>query len=140
MGFSRQEHWSVLPFPSPGELSNTGIEPASLMYPALAGSFFTTSTTWEAKWWHRWKQPLLITLKMFTDLSYLFKKISSLGFKNSCDSNFFFLPKFIRDSYLVVFKNNQCKVLCKKCLLERFNLSTSSKENTWVAQVSADSQ
>ena len=74
MGFSRQEHWSMLPFPSPGDLSNPGIEPTSFMYPALAGRFFTTSTTWEAKWWHRWNQQFLITLKMFTDLTYLFKK------------------------------------------------------------------
>ena len=39
MGFSRQEHWSGLPFPSPGDLTNPGIEPTS---PALAGEFFTT--------------------------------------------------------------------------------------------------
>ena len=48
MGFSRQEYWSGLPFPSPGDLPNPGIEPVSLMSPALAGSFFTTSATWEA--------------------------------------------------------------------------------------------
>ena len=39
MGFSRQEHWSVLPFPSPGDFPNPGIEPVS---PALAGKFLTT--------------------------------------------------------------------------------------------------
>ena len=38
MGFSRQEYWSGLPFPSPGDLPNSGIEPAS---PAFAGEFFT---------------------------------------------------------------------------------------------------
>ena len=38
MGFPRQEYWSELPFPSPGDLSDLGIEPAS---PALAGGFFT---------------------------------------------------------------------------------------------------
>ena len=48
MGFSRQELWSGLPFPSPGDLPNPGIEPTSLTSPALAGGFFTTSTTWEA--------------------------------------------------------------------------------------------
>ena len=31
MGFSRQEYWSGLPFPAPGDLPNPGIEPASLM-------------------------------------------------------------------------------------------------------------
>ena len=39
MGFSRHEYWSGLPFPSPGDLPNPGIEPMS---PALAGGFFTT--------------------------------------------------------------------------------------------------
>ena len=38
MGFPRQEYWSGLPFPSPGELPDPGIEPES---PALAGGFFT---------------------------------------------------------------------------------------------------
>ena len=40
MGFSRQEYWSGLPFPSPGVLSNPGNEPASLASPALADGFF----------------------------------------------------------------------------------------------------
>ena len=48
MGFSRQEYWSGLPCPPPGELPDPGIKPESLMSPALAGGFFTTSTTWEA--------------------------------------------------------------------------------------------
>ena len=38
VGFSRQEYWSELPFPSPGDLSSPEIEPMS---PALAGGFFT---------------------------------------------------------------------------------------------------
>ena len=42
MGFSIQEHWSGLPFPSPGDLPDLGIEPESLVSPALAGGFFTT--------------------------------------------------------------------------------------------------
>ena len=42
MEFSRQEYWSGLPFPTPGDLSNSGIEPVSLASPALAGRFFTT--------------------------------------------------------------------------------------------------
>ena len=45
MEFSRQEYWSRLPFPSPGDLSDAGIEPWSLIVPALADGFFTTSTT-----------------------------------------------------------------------------------------------
>ena len=46
MGFSRQEYWSGLPFPSPEDLPDPGIEPMSLKSPALAGGFFTTDTTW----------------------------------------------------------------------------------------------
>ena len=42
MGFSWQENWSGLPFPSSGDLSHPEIEPASLVSPALAGRFFTT--------------------------------------------------------------------------------------------------
>ena len=48
MRFSKQEYWSGLPCPPPGDLPNPGIEPVSLMSPALAGGFFTTSATWEA--------------------------------------------------------------------------------------------
>ena len=48
MGFSRQEYCSRLPFPSPGDLPDPGIEPVSLMSPALGVGFFTTSATWEA--------------------------------------------------------------------------------------------
>ena len=48
MEVSRKEYWSGLPFPSPGDLPDPGIRPASLMSPALAGIFFTSSTTQEA--------------------------------------------------------------------------------------------
>ena len=44
-GFFRQEHWSGMPCPPPGDFPNPGIEPASLMSPATAGEFFTTSAT-----------------------------------------------------------------------------------------------
>ena len=43
MGFPRQEYWSGLPVPTPGDLPDPGIEPASLKSPALAGRFFTTT-------------------------------------------------------------------------------------------------
>ena len=48
MGFSKQEYWSGLPCPPPGDLPDPGIKSASLTSPALADAFFTTSTTWEA--------------------------------------------------------------------------------------------
>ena len=43
MGFPRQEYWSGLPFPPPGDLPDPGIEPTSSVSPALAGGFLTTS-------------------------------------------------------------------------------------------------
>ena len=49
LGFSRQEYWSGVPFPPPGDLPDPRIEIASLMSPELAGGFFTTSATWEAR-------------------------------------------------------------------------------------------
>ena len=55
MGFSRQEYWSGLPCPPPGDLPDPGVEATSLMSPALAGVFFTTSATY--------KNPTLAPLK-----------------------------------------------------------------------------
>ena len=52
MVFSRPEYWSELPFPTPRDLPDPGIEPASLVSPALGGVFFTTSATWEARECH----------------------------------------------------------------------------------------
>ena len=46
VGFSRQEYWSGLPCPPPGDLRGPGIESESLRSPALAGRFFTTPTPW----------------------------------------------------------------------------------------------
>ena len=50
MEFSRQEYWSGIPFPTPGDLPNPGIELAS---PALAGRLFTTNATGKLK--VKWK-------------------------------------------------------------------------------------
>ena len=57
MGFSRQEYWSALPFPFPGDLPNPGIEPMSFM---LAGGFLTTSAIWEVKV-GRWSESKVAT-------------------------------------------------------------------------------
>jgi len=46
MGFSKQEYWSGMPCPPPGDLPNPENEPTSLMSPALEGRL--TSATWEA--------------------------------------------------------------------------------------------
>ena len=56
--FSRQEYWSGLSFPSPGDLLDPGIKPTS---PALAGVFFTNRATWKTlvpNWGEAWDDPL----------------------------------------------------------------------------------
>ena len=47
MGFSRQEYWSGLLFPTPEDLPDSGLKPVFPAAPALAGGFFTISATWE---------------------------------------------------------------------------------------------
>ena len=49
MGFPRQEYWSGVLCPPPGDLPDPGIEPASFTTPALVGRFFTCSATWEVQ-------------------------------------------------------------------------------------------
>ena len=49
MAIPQARYWSGLPCPSPGDLPNPGVEPTSIESPALAGGFFTTSTTWESE-------------------------------------------------------------------------------------------
>ena len=48
MGSSRQEYWSELPSPPPGDLPKPGMEPTSLMSPVSVGMLFTPSATGEA--------------------------------------------------------------------------------------------
>ena len=66
IGLSKQEYQSGLPCPPPGDLPDPAVKPTCLMSPSLAGSFFTTSATWEApiyvhslawstmQYWIRW--------------------------------------------------------------------------------------
>ena len=60
MGFPRQEYWSKLPFPSPGDLLDPGKDPQSPAFPALAGRFFTTEL---------WEAPFLLLLLLLLLLS-----------------------------------------------------------------------
>ena len=46
MGFPRQEYWSGLTFPLPGDLPDPGMKPASLGSPIVAGRFLTTCAPW----------------------------------------------------------------------------------------------
>ena len=52
MGFSRQEYWSGLPFSSPGDLPDPGVEPKSLASPVLEGGFFTIAPPGKPKHLH----------------------------------------------------------------------------------------
>ena len=63
MDFPKQEYWSGLPGPPPGDLPNPGIEPMSLISPASAGGFFTTSATWEGL--TLWRGQNLAELRLF---------------------------------------------------------------------------
>ena len=49
MGFSRQEYQSGVPFPTPGDLPDPGVELTSTAFPALAGGFLTNGATWKCK-------------------------------------------------------------------------------------------
>ena len=51
MGFSKQEYWSGLPFPPPGDLPDPGIEPTSPVPLALAGRFVTTKPLGKQSAW-----------------------------------------------------------------------------------------
>ena len=66
MRFSRKEYWSRLSCPPPGDLSNPGLEPMSLISPSLVGVFLTAGATWEAHW------PSYLSLDIY------FKNLSSL--------------------------------------------------------------
>ena len=71
MGFSRQEYWSGLPCPPPGDLPNLGIKLASLRSPALAGRFFTTSNAWEFP-----EKCCYLMTQTFSLVLFIFKAIS----------------------------------------------------------------
>ena len=78
MEFSRQEYWSGLPFPSPGDCPDPGMEPVSLASSALAGGFFTTGTTWEH---YRWQVRCVLRSGRFSD-----KNLKSHFHNQSCSN------------------------------------------------------
>ena len=77
MTFSRQQYWSGLSFPPPGYLPHPWMETPPLMSLALAGRFFTSSTTWEA-------EVTLVTREMQikSTMKYHFTRIRRDTFKN----------------------------------------------------------
>ena len=106
MGFSRQEYWSGLPCPPPGDLPNPGIKPASFMSPALSYGFFTTSANLGSpltlsnpliRFFYQQIQLLnqnsLIGIITYIQLSFLesnFRRPSQIRLRNGID--FDFLP------------------------------------------------
>ena len=86
--FSRQEYWSGLPFPLPGDLTDPGIKPVSLASPALTSRFSTTAPPWKA---YSGKLHSVISV-------YLSKKTSSL---------FLFCPFCLLVSQLLSFLQHQ---------------------------------
>ena len=67
MGFPRQEYWSGLAFPPPGDLPDSGIETVSLLSPSLARGFSTASATWEATIFHT--NVLILNYPRISDIS-----------------------------------------------------------------------
>ena len=72
LGFSRQEYWSELPFPSPGVLPDPRIKPAS---PALAGGFFTTEPP--GNLWDHWQAAYMDVELPCPTISFLIQNIPS---------------------------------------------------------------
>ena len=85
LGFFKQDYWSELPCPSPGYLPDSGIEPTSLLSPALAGRFFTTSITWEAQTTGQCSQseiilPLGIFISVWRDTYFIYNLREKVDF------------------------------------------------------------
>ena len=109
MGFSRQEYWSGLPFPTPGVIFPTqGVKLLSLASPVLASVFFTTSTMWEASPnVHAGKQMQIFSKKLFFSVILLGVRVlwaQSLVLKLNtwaCSVSLsFFFPQIIMSIYL----------------------------------------
>ena len=66
MRFFCKDYWSLLPCPPPGNLPNPGLEPASLMSPALVGRFFTSSAIWQTYIFFKISRESLTTFRWIT--------------------------------------------------------------------------
>ena len=96
MGFPRREFWSGLPFPSPGDLPNPGMEPAS---PSLAGEFFTAKPPCYMAYthiyiWYIWWYNMYIVIKMIATINGINTSITSISLFLSCGENTEYHNKF----------------------------------------------
>ena len=73
MGFSRQEYWSGLPFPCPGDLPDPGIEPRSPTLQADALPSEPPGKLADGDYSHEIKRCLLLGRKVVTNLDSIFK-------------------------------------------------------------------
>ena len=95
MEFTRQGYWSGLPCPSAGDLSDLGIEPAFLAFPALAGRFFTTAppeSPFDSVSHPNWSFLFLSHLKFSLNISFEYMHLSLKYFYHY--GNFFKLCKY----------------------------------------------
>jgi len=113
-GFSRQEYWSGLPCPPPGDLPDPGIKLLSLMSPVLAGRFFTSSSTWEAP--KRNMQPqnmnyrlyicIFLSLYIYTHFLHLYTFINIFSLYIHIYTHIFPLYVYI---YIHIFPLSECQ-------------------------------
>ena len=91
-GFSRQEHWSGLPFPSPGDLPDPGIEPMS---PGIVDRRFTV---WATRRRHMGVYNNLPTYCRFNISDHIVKELVYLGLYCLCECNIpnIYIPSWIR--------------------------------------------
>ena len=95
LGFPRQEYWSRLPFPPPGDLPEPAIEPMS---PAFAGGFFTTSAAWKALAHARHSISICWVLKSLLIFTLLLPLTHHNHSQLNCQSD---LPKIYFESYYI---------------------------------------
>ena len=99
MGFPRQEYWSELLFPPPGDPPNPGIEPASLMSPALIGRFFTTSSTWEAQ--------INMPNDVYSNPFHNFESWKELYLPTSCNKTVYTIGDLQKSQEIMIYEKGQ---------------------------------
>ena len=97
MECSKQEFWSRFPFPTPGDLPHPGVGPACLVFPALAGGFYTTEPPGlhlpdKSTFSQRWQTPFVSVNKvLFTSFMFIHLRIifdcwhATMVLLNACD-------------------------------------------------------